>query len=76
MGADDSLLWPLQVIPGKFIAFAGPSYNGWTPPPAYYAEHFKRLGVSTVIRTNQKLYDASEFTRQVMVVAPTAAAAH
>ena len=44
---------------------AGPSYNGWTPSPAYYAEHFKRLGVSTVIRTNQKLYDASEFTRQV-----------
>ena len=50
------------VIPGQFIAFAGPSYNGWTPSPAYYAEHFKRLGVTTVIRTNQKLYDATEVT--------------
>ena len=51
------------VVPGKFIAFAGPSYNGWTPPPGYYAEHFKRMGVTTVIRTNNKLYDRTEFTR-------------
>jgi cell division cycle 14 len=51
------------VIPGKFVAFAGPSYNGWTPPPAYYAQHFKRMGVTTVIRTNNKLYDRTEFTR-------------
>eukprot|EP01043_Picozoa_sp_COSAG02_P022583 COSAG02_NODE_1178_length_14042_cov_11.526674_12_plen_349_part_00 len=51
------------VIPGKFIAFAGPTYNGWTPPPGYYAQHFKRMGVTTVIRTNNKLYDRTEFTR-------------
>jgi hypothetical protein len=51
------------VIPGKFVAFAGPTYNGWTPPPGYYAQHFKRMGVTTVIRTNNKLYDRTEFTR-------------
>jgi hypothetical protein len=38
-----------MVIPGKSIAFAGPSYNDWTLSPAYYAEHFKRLGATTVI---------------------------
>ena len=30
--------------------------------PAYYVEHFKKIGVTTVVRLNEKLYDERDFT--------------
>ena len=62
-----------EVVPGKFIAFKGPldigafdyrdSASGLrTFSPAYYADIFRDLGVSTVIRLNEPRYPARAFT--------------
>ncbi len=56
------------IIPGKFIAFSGPSnnprdaegYRRFTPED--YVPIFKKLGVTLVIRLNNKQYDKTRFT--------------
>uniref|UniRef100_A0A0X3P5E0 protein-tyrosine-phosphatase n=2 Tax=Schistocephalus solidus TaxID=70667 RepID=A0A0X3P5E0_SCHSO len=61
------------IIPKKFIAFSGPHSQsmldhgrlGCCYPvhsPEYYLPYFRKAGVSTVIRLNKKIYDASRFT--------------
>mmetsp|Transcript_19294 Transcript_19294/g.49486 ORF Transcript_19294/g.49486 Transcript_19294/m.49486 type:complete len:605 (-) Transcript_19294:1135-2949(-) len=67
------------VVPGRFIAFAGPYNTGpgtvEAPPPPltsekgyilhspyYYAKVFAELGVSDVVRLNEKHYDADVFS--------------
>ncbi|KAF4661174.1 Dual specificity protein phosphatase cdc14a [Perkinsus chesapeaki] len=56
------------IIPGKFLAFAGPHPNrhdahGYlTLMPEDYYDVFKDLGVTLVIRLNKKSYDRSRFT--------------
>lgn len=55
-----------EVVPGKFVAFAGPTGHGkqgFTPPPDFYCHEFKQLGVKTIVRTNDTRYDKREFTR-------------
>jgi cell division cycle 14 len=57
------------IIPGKFLAFSSPSptssdKEGWrTWTPEDYVPVFRRLGITTVIRLNNKTYDAERFTR-------------
>ena len=51
------------IVPGKFLAFSGPSNkprdsDGWrTFTPEDYAPIFKKMGVTSVVRLNQKMYD-------------------
>ncbi|KAK2587175.1 hypothetical protein KPH14_002924 [Odynerus spinipes] len=55
------------IVPGKFIAFCGPHAkskieNGYPlHAPELYFNYFRRNNVSTVIRLNKKIYDASSF---------------
>lgn len=57
------------VIPGKMLAFASPSpsasdqegFKVWTPED--YCSLFKSLGISAVVRLNNKTYEADRFTR-------------
>eukprot|EP00038_Savillea_parva_P031071 m.82650 g.82650 ORF g.82650 m.82650 type:complete len:543 (-) comp9486_c1_seq1:195-1823(-) len=58
-------------VPGKFLAFAGPhnvahiTERGYPKlAPENFFEVFKKYGVTDIIRTNKKLYDASKFTNQ------------
>jgi cell division cycle 14 len=57
------------VVPGKFIAFSGPSSNprdaeGWrTYTPEDYVPIFKKFNVNLVVRLNNKQYDAQRFTK-------------
>lgn len=56
------------ILPGKFIAFAGPSatnidadgYPALTPD--YYIPIWKKFKVSTIVRLNKKCYDKRSFT--------------
>jgi len=51
------------IVPGRFLAFSGPSKtqrdpDGWrTFTPEDYAPIFKKMGVTTVVRLNQKVYE-------------------
>ena len=51
------------IVPGRFFAFAGPSKtnrdpDGWrTFTPEDYAPIFKKIGVTTVVRLNNKVYE-------------------
>jgi cell division cycle 14 len=51
------------IIPGKFLAFSTP-VGGARPgqdmsfPPDFYVSIFKKLGVTMVVRLNNKEYDA------------------
>ena len=57
------------VIPKKMLAFASPSpsksdqdgFKVWTPED--YAPLFKSIGVTSVVRLNNKTYEAERFTR-------------
>lgn len=55
------------IVPGKFIAFCGPHAkskieNGYPlHAPELYFDYFRRNNVSTIIRLNTKIYDASSF---------------
>ncbi|XP_049780988.1 dual specificity protein phosphatase CDC14C-like isoform X1 [Schistocerca cancellata] len=56
------------IVPQKFIAFCGPHAktkieNGYPlhSPETYFA-YFRQNNVSTVVRLNKKIYDASRFT--------------
>ena len=60
------------IVPGKFVAFSGPSnlrnrYNGFcgfqTKVPEDYHAIFSELGVGTVIRLNNKVYDKRRFSQ-------------
>ncbi|KAG7201960.1 hypothetical protein KM043_004664 [Ampulex compressa] len=56
------------IVPGKFIAFCGPHAkskieNGYPlHAPELYFTYFRRNNVTTIIRLNKKMYDASSFT--------------
>lgn len=56
------------IIPGKFIAFAGPHSksrieNGYPlHAPEHYFEYFRATAVTTIVRLNKRLYEASRFT--------------
>eukprot|EP00286_Rhodomonas_abbreviata_P023111 CAMPEP_0181296240 /NCGR_PEP_ID=MMETSP1101-20121128/4592_1 /TAXON_ID=46948 /ORGANISM="Rhodomonas abbreviata, Strain Caron Lab Isolate" /LENGTH=401 /DNA_ID=CAMNT_0023401079 /DNA_START=351 /DNA_END=1556 /DNA_ORIENTATION=+ len=62
-----------EVVPGKLVAFRGPQGNvheTWEDKdgvryfhPAYYVDVFREIGVSTVVRLNDKEYDSNEFVR-------------
>ena len=57
------------IIPNKMLAFASPSpsksdqdgFKVWTPED--YAPLFKSIGVNSVVRLNNKTYEADRFTR-------------
>jgi len=57
------------IIPGKFVAFSGPSGQARDPDgyrrftPEDYVPIFKKLGVTTVIRLNNKQYDEQRFVK-------------
>jgi len=56
------------IVPGKFLAFAGPSgqakyFGGWrTFTPEDYVDYFKQNNVTSVVRLNKKMYDGARFT--------------
>eukprot|EP01059_Diplonema_ambulator_P011156 TRINITY_DN2112_c0_g1_i1.p1 TRINITY_DN2112_c0_g1~~TRINITY_DN2112_c0_g1_i1.p1 ORF type:complete len:534 (+),score=160.70 TRINITY_DN2112_c0_g1_i1:32-1603(+) len=50
------------IIPGKFLAFSGPNGPHTTFTSQQYVELFKRLGVTTVVRLNKKMYSSTVFT--------------
>ncbi|KAK1165371.1 dual specificity protein phosphatase CDC14AB isoform X2 [Acipenser oxyrinchus oxyrinchus] len=56
------------IVPGKFLAFSGPHpkskiEHGYPlhAPEAYFP-YFRKQNVTTIIRLNKKIYDASRFT--------------
>ncbi|KAJ4459019.1 putative Dual specificity protein phosphatase CDC14A [Paratrimastix pyriformis] len=56
------------IVPGKFIAFSGPSNtevnqeNGiCTHTPEFYIPYFKQSGVTAVVRLNKRMYDRKRF---------------
>jgi cell division cycle 14 len=57
------------IVPNKLLAFSCPAPNsqdgeGWrTWTPEDYVPLFRRLGVTAVVRLNQKTYEADRFTR-------------
>jgi len=58
------------IVPGKFIAFSGPlskrrtlGQGLYSLLPAEYVPLFKQLGVSCVVRFNNKCYDKAVFER-------------
>ena len=64
-----------EVVPGKFVAFKGPVDLGGRDfrddtngvrvfSPSFYADIFRGMGVSTVIRLNEPCYDAAAFTSE------------
>ena len=58
------------IVPGKFIAFSGPSSttrdpDGWrTFTPEDYAPIFKKFGVTMVVRLNKAQYDGDRFVKK------------
>mmetsp|Transcript_16258 Transcript_16258/g.26820 ORF Transcript_16258/g.26820 Transcript_16258/m.26820 type:complete len:540 (+) Transcript_16258:141-1760(+) len=56
------------IIPGKFVAFSGPSNTRTETPdgfrtlvPEDYFSYFRKTGVTTIIRLNKKCYDRKKF---------------
>lgn len=58
------------IIPGKFLAFAGPSehskyFGDWrTFTPDDYIEYFQEKNITSVVRLNKKMYNESRFVKQ------------
>ena len=56
------------IVPGKLLAFSCPSIkeeDGWgNYTPETYADLFKQIGVSAVIRLNSPTYESSRFTNK------------
>ena len=58
------------IVPGKFLAFSNPTdrntdaygYHAYTPDD--YVPIFKKLGITGVVRLNNKTYDETKFTRR------------
>lgn len=54
-------------MPGKYLAFCGPHAeskikNGYTlHSPETYFSYFRKHNVTTIVRLNKKIYDASRF---------------
>jgi len=57
------------ILPGKFMAFSGPSSttmhpDGWrTFTPEDYCPIFKQFGITSVVRLNHKQYERERFTK-------------
>jgi len=57
------------VVPKKFVAFAGPFDSGVdddgmpASTPEMFIDHFKKGGVTTVVRLNKRQYDAQKFVK-------------
>ncbi|KAK2949070.1 putative Dual specificity protein phosphatase CDC14A [Blattamonas nauphoetae] len=56
------------IVPGKFIAFSGPSNTSMnlangicTHAPEFFLPFFRRAGVTAVVRLNKKMYDRRRF---------------
>ncbi|XP_047473611.1 dual specificity protein phosphatase CDC14C-like isoform X2 [Penaeus chinensis] len=55
------------IMPGKYLAFCGPHAeskikNGYTlHSPETYFSYFRKHNVTTIVRLNKKIYDASRF---------------
>ena len=58
----------LTPYPGKFLAFAGPHNksrieNGYPlHAPEHYFPYFRANNVTTIVRLNKRMYDATRFT--------------
>lgn len=58
------------MVPGKFLAFSNPAsttnenagYYNYTPDD--YVPIFKKLGVTAVVRLNNRTYDEARFTKR------------
>ena len=55
------------IIPGKYIAFCGPhsvknEEEGQHPPESYF-NYFRKYNVTTIVRLNKRIYDASRFVK-------------
>mmetsp|Transcript_15810 Transcript_15810/g.17539 ORF Transcript_15810/g.17539 Transcript_15810/m.17539 type:complete len:99 (-) Transcript_15810:342-638(-) len=56
------------IVPGKFLAFAGPSSKKYDPKgyrqytPADYNPLFKKFGIELIVRLNSKKYNEKIFT--------------
>lgn len=56
------------IVPGKFIAFCGPHARSKIEDgyplhgPESYFTYFRRNNITTIVRLNKKVYDASSFT--------------
>ncbi|KAL5487219.1 hypothetical protein EMCRGX_G019796 [Ephydatia muelleri] len=54
---------PDNICNGKFIAFAGPRSNKFPHhAPEHYFKYFQANNVTTIVRLNKRLYEASRFT--------------
>jgi cell division cycle 14 len=58
------------IIPGKFLAFSNPSntnsdhYGFYNYTPDDYSPTFKKMGITGIVRLNNRTYDESRFVRQ------------
>ncbi|KAK6620153.1 hypothetical protein RUM44_006554 [Polyplax serrata] len=64
------------IVPNKFLAFAGPQSRNYLSSvkgrvidplvrtPESYVKYFRDNNVTTIVRLNNKLYDASKFTKE------------
>ncbi len=57
------------IIPGKFVAFSTPvdstsPAQDFSFTPDYYVPIFKKLGVTMVVRLNNKEYDREKFVKK------------
>lgn len=56
------------IVPGKFLGFCGPhnktrNIRGYPlHAPEFYFNYFRKHNVTTIIRLNKKMYDASKFS--------------
>ncbi|KAF7638559.1 hypothetical protein Mgra_00001937 [Meloidogyne graminicola] len=57
------------IVPGKVLSFCGPHDKAYTTDNGYpyhspdiYFDYFHKNGVTTIIRLNKKIYEASRFT--------------
>lgn len=58
-----------EILPGKFIAFSGPSATRleigdglYTLAPEDYHSIFRKKGITAIVRLNKKVYDRRQFT--------------
>ena len=57
------------IIPGKILALSSPTEKRKDGLPAqFFVDKFKSLGVRTIIRLNEQLYDESVFRRECINV--------
>jgi len=49
------------IIPGKILAFSSPNDKGDGLPAKDFVSKFKKLGINTVIRLNESMYNERPF---------------